>query len=123
MSHTDPLTEVANRRASRRSGRERFEHARRYDRPLSLAMIDIDYFKDANDAYGHQAGDAVLRCVAGVIRLSSRQSDVVARYGGEEFAVIAAGDAASARRCSSGRRSATPSFRRGPRRDCCRASR
>jgi diguanylate cyclase (GGDEF)-like protein len=88
LSLTDPLTEVANRRAFEEELRARFEHARRYDRPLSLAMIDIDYFKDANDAYGHQAGDTALRCVAGVIRRCSRQSDVVARYGGEEFAVI-----------------------------------
>jgi len=51
-------------------------------------MIDIDYFKDTNDAYGHPTGDAVLRRVASVIRRCSRQSDVVARYGGEEFAVI-----------------------------------
>ena len=88
LSRTDPLTEVANRRAFEEELGERFEVARRYDRPLSLAMIDIDYFKDTNDAYGHPAGDAVLRAVAKVIRRSSRQTDVVARYGGEEFAVI-----------------------------------
>ena len=88
LSRTDPLTEVANRRAFEEELRERFEHARRYERPLSLAMLDIDYFKDINDAYGHPSGDAVLRRVAGTIRKCSRQSDVVARYGGEEFAII-----------------------------------
>jgi two-component system cell cycle response regulator len=88
LSRTDPLTGIANRRAFEEELHERFEVARRYNRPLSLAMLDIDYFKDANDAYGHQAGDEVLRCVARVIRRGSRQSDVVARYGGEEFVVI-----------------------------------
>ena len=88
LTRTDPLTGIANRRAFEEELGERFEVARRYARPMSLAMIDIDYFKDTNDAYGHPAGDAVLRCVAEVIRRSSRQSDVVARYGGEEFAVI-----------------------------------
>ena len=88
LSRTDPLTEIANRRAFEEELGERFAVARRYERPLSLAMIDIDYFKDTNDAYGHPAGDAVLRRVASVIRRCSRQSDVVARYGGEEFVVI-----------------------------------
>ena len=88
LSRTDPLTGIANRRALEEELGERFEVARRYNRPLSLAMIDIDYFKDTNDAYGHQAGDGVLRTVARVIRRGSRQSDVVARYGGEEFSVI-----------------------------------
>jgi len=88
LSRTDPLTEIANRRAFEEELGERFGIAQRYERPLSLAMIDIDYFKDINDAYGHPAGDAVLRRVASVIRRCSRQSDVVARYGGEEFAVI-----------------------------------
>jgi diguanylate cyclase (GGDEF)-like protein len=88
LSRTDPLTSIGNRRAFEEELHERFEVARRYNRPLSLAMIDIDYFKDTNDAYGHQAGDEVLRTLARVIRRGSRGADVVARYGGEEFAVI-----------------------------------
>jgi diguanylate cyclase (GGDEF)-like protein len=88
LSRTDPLTGIANRRAFEEELDERFEVARRYNRPLSMVMIDIDYFKDTNDAYGHPAGDEVLRSVARVIRKGSRQTDVVARYGGEEFAVI-----------------------------------
>jgi two-component system cell cycle response regulator len=88
LSRTDPLTEIANRRAFEEELHARFEHACRYNRPLSLAMIDVDHFKDINDTYGHQAGDMVLRRLAGVLRRCSRQSDVVARYGGEEFAVI-----------------------------------
>jgi diguanylate cyclase (GGDEF)-like protein len=88
LSRTDGLTCVANRRSFDEELPLRFEHARRYKRPLSLAMIDIDRFKQINDAYGHQIGDAVLRCVAKVLQRVTRQSDLVARYGGEEFAVI-----------------------------------
>ena len=57
-------------------------------RPLSLLMIDIDFFKRYNDAYGHPAGDDCIRQVAACLQDSARSSDIVARYGGEEFAVI-----------------------------------
>jgi diguanylate cyclase (GGDEF)-like protein len=56
--------------------------------PLSLAMLDIDHFKNINDEHGHPVGDRVLLCMADWLRGCIRQSDVVARYGGEEFAVI-----------------------------------
>lgn len=62
--------------------------ARRYERPLSLVMIDIDYFKKINDGYGHQGGDEVLRVVALKLLKTLRASDTLARYGGEEFALI-----------------------------------
>ena len=62
--------------------------AERYNRPLALAMIDIDHFKQFNDTHGHAAGDAALQLIASTIRRSFRLSDVVARYGGEEFVVI-----------------------------------
>src|SRR5947209_11120946 len=88
LSRTDALTGVANRRAFDEEIALRFEHARRYKRALSLAMIDVDLFKRINDVYGHPAGDTVLRCIAKVLQRVTRQSDVVARYGGEEFAVI-----------------------------------
>jgi diguanylate cyclase (GGDEF)-like protein len=65
-----------------------FEHARRYDRPFSLAIIDVDHFKSINDQHGHQAGDAVLRAVAQVLDGGTRQTDFVARIGGEEFAIL-----------------------------------
>jgi diguanylate cyclase (GGDEF)-like protein len=88
LSRTDPLTALRNRRAFDTELASRFEHARRYARPLTLAMIDVDHFKRINDTYGHPAGDAVLRCVADILRKCSRQSDFVARYGGEEFAIL-----------------------------------
>jgi len=88
LSRTDPLTALRNRRAFDTELASRFEHAHRYARPLTLAMIDVDHFKRINDAYGHPAGDAVLRCVADILRKCSRQSDFVSRYGGEEFAIL-----------------------------------
>jgi diguanylate cyclase (GGDEF)-like protein len=65
--------------------------ARRYGEPVSLAMIDIDYFKKFNDTWGHAAGDVALRAVAGAILATVRQSDLVVRYGGEEFVALFAG--------------------------------
>lgn len=60
----------------------------RYNTPVSLMMIDIDDFKEFNDRYGHQEGDAVLRTVGAIIEAESRESDICCRYGGEEFCVI-----------------------------------
>ena len=62
--------------------------ANRYNRPLSLIMVDIDHFKSFNDTHGHPQGDAVLIEVSNILRELSRASDVVARYGGEEFALV-----------------------------------
>jgi diguanylate cyclase (GGDEF)-like protein len=72
--------------------------ARRYTVELGLAMLDIDHFKQINDAHGHPAGDAGLVHMANLIGLSVRSTDVVARYGGEEFGIllIQAGEAESA---------------------------
>jgi len=88
MSNTDPLTSLRNRRFFERNFSTMFEHARRYERPLSVAMVDVDHFKTINDRYGHAAGDAVLKCVARVLSATTRKSDLVARLGGEEFAVV-----------------------------------
>jgi diguanylate cyclase (GGDEF)-like protein len=56
--------------------------------PIALLFIDLDYFKEINDSYGHAAGDACLRAIIGPIHAELRQSDVIGRYGGEEFVVI-----------------------------------
>jgi diguanylate cyclase (GGDEF)-like protein len=64
------------------------ERSARYERALSVVMLDIDHFKNYNDSYGHLAGDAALEAVAQVIADGCRSSDVAGRYGGEEFAVI-----------------------------------
>jgi len=88
LSLTDSLTRVANRRAFDERLATAFEHAKRYERPLSLVLVDVDRFKRINDEHGHDAGDHVLRCVADVMADGSRHSDFVARIGGEEFAVL-----------------------------------
>jgi diguanylate cyclase (GGDEF)-like protein len=62
--------------------------ARRYGQPISLVLVDIDRFKAYNDAWGHQAGDALLRTLAGILKAAARENDLVARYGGEEFAFV-----------------------------------
>jgi len=85
----DPLTGLYNRRhLDDRLGSE-LAAAQRHGRPLSLLMVDIDHFKDVNDAHGHLAGDETLKMVAFVLRGAVRKEDVLARYGGEEFVVIA----------------------------------
>lgn len=88
ISTTDNLTGVRNRRWFDDEFRKAFEHARRYSRPLSLAIIDVDYFKRINDLHGHLAGDAVLQKIATSLSGLLRKSDALARIGGEEFAVI-----------------------------------
>ena len=88
QARTDVLTGLDNRREFQRRLDEEIERARRYGRPLSLLMLDIDCFKAVNDTHGHPAGDEVLRVVAARIRAALRPTDHTARYGGEEFAVI-----------------------------------
>ncbi len=88
LSRTDPLTSLRNRRSFDDEFVTRFGHAQRYNRPLSVAMIDIDHFKRTNDEFGHQSGDQVLQRVASVFQRCTRQSDLVARYGGEEFVIV-----------------------------------
>jgi len=88
LSITDGLTKLHNHRYFQDELTRAFEESHRYQRPLSLAMIDIDYFKKINDTYGHAVGDDVLRSTAALFRESVRSTDLVARYGGEEFAVM-----------------------------------
>jgi len=88
LSQTDVLTSLSNRRSFQRVFLKEFRRARRYGRPLALAMVDIDFFKAANDALGHATGDAALKLCADVIARNVRASDAVARLGGDEFAVL-----------------------------------
>lgn len=87
-SRTDGLTGVANRAHLDERLREETRRLRRYGGTLSVAMIDIDHFKDVNDRLGHAAGDEALCVVAALLRDLTRETDLVARYGGEEFALL-----------------------------------
>ncbi len=88
LSRTDPLTGLYNRRYFEERLQEEFARARRYRAPLSLAMLDVDFFKRINDSYGHPFGDEVLRAVAQVTRARLREVDLLARYGGEELIAL-----------------------------------
>jgi diguanylate cyclase (GGDEF)-like protein len=89
LAHTDLLTALPNRRyALSRLEQERIA-SQRFNRPLSVLMLDLDYFKLINDTLGHDVGDQVLTHVASVIRDTIRANDVACRLGGEEFIVIA----------------------------------
>ena len=88
QARTDALTGLANRRHAGETLVAEIERARRYQRPLSIALFDLDRFKLVNDQFGHEAGDAVLRAFAEVLRASARGTDVVARWGGEEFLAV-----------------------------------
>ncbi len=88
LAHTDPLTQVLNRRALTARLAAELERARRYDSSVSLLMVDLDHFKRVNDTLGHLAGDDMLREIAAMLQESIRSVDVVARYGGEEFVVV-----------------------------------
>lgn len=88
MTQIDPLTEVANRRHLTERMEEEYLRSRRYERPLSVGMLDIDHFKKLNDTYGHPAGDHALIEVAKLIKQTLRCHDFVARYGGEEFVML-----------------------------------
>jgi diguanylate cyclase (GGDEF)-like protein len=87
LAVTDELTGLANYRHLQTRLDEEIERARRYDKRFSLLMIDTDDFKLFNDAHGHIAGDMALADLAGVLRASVREVDLVARYGGEEFSI------------------------------------
>ncbi len=93
MAALDGLTGVFNRRHYEMRLEQEVARARRNGRGLSLIMFDIDHFKDANDNFGHELGDKVLKDVAAVLRDKVRAEDMVARYGGEEFVVLLTGGA------------------------------
>lgn len=88
LSYTDGMTDLHNYRYFSNRLEEEIIRAKRYDRPLSLIILDVDYFKNYNDNLGHQQGDLALKELSEILRKSVRKIDVVSRYGGEEFCVI-----------------------------------
>jgi diguanylate cyclase (GGDEF)-like protein len=90
LSQTDALTGAQNRRSFFSRLDQELERSRRFDHAMAVALVDVDRFRQYNEALGHAAGDAVLKVVAGVLASAVRKVDLVARYGGEEFAVVLA---------------------------------
>ncbi len=88
MARTDPLTGLYNRRCFMETAEAEVERMRRNGKPLSLLMLDVDFFKRVNDTWGHDIGDLVLQTLSSCLLSSMRQMDTCARLGGEEFAVL-----------------------------------
>lgn len=88
ISAIDGLTGVYNHRCFHETLEQKINYMRRFPQSMSLLMVDIDYFKEYNDAHGHPKGDEVLRNTAQVLVNTLREDDIVFRYGGEEFAII-----------------------------------
>ncbi len=91
LAREDPLTQLPNRREFHERGRQALAQAQREGSPISAVFLDIDRFKEVNDEMGHAAGDALLVCVAEVLRERLRASDIAARLGGDEFALLLPG--------------------------------
>lgn len=87
-SRTDSLTGAFNRRYFFELLEYEFSASRRYSRPLTLVMFDIDLFKQINDTYGHLTGDTVLEKIVSVVKSQLRETDVLSRYGGDEFVIL-----------------------------------
>ncbi len=96
MLFEDPLTGLSNRRFILTQLAGAVSAARRHERPLTIAIVDIDHFKSVNDTYGHAAGDRVLAAVAGSLREQLRAEDQLGRLGGEEFLALLPDAGASA---------------------------
>jgi diguanylate cyclase (GGDEF)-like protein len=88
MATTDGLTGLFNKRALVEIGQQKLRSAKRFSKPLSLLVCDIDHFKRVNDTHGHDIGDVVIRGFGDVLRRAKRDTDVVGRFGGEEFVVV-----------------------------------
>ena len=88
LSIVDDLTQVFVRRHFMDRLNEEIKRSQRFKTPLSLLMLDIDHFKRYNDEFGHMVGDATLKKVAEILKVSVRRVDLVGRYGGEEFIVV-----------------------------------
>ncbi|MCU0913198.1 MAG: diguanylate cyclase [Planctomycetes bacterium] len=87
-SLTDPLTGVGSRRLYEDKLQEEYDRAKRYSRPFSVAIIDLDHFKMINDVLGHAVGDDTIRKLADCVRQEKRNPDILARYGGDEFVLL-----------------------------------
>ena len=87
-SRLDSLTQLYNHKYFQEKLAHEFEASARYGRPLSIAMIDVDSFKQVNDTYGHAVGDAVLEQLAKALVAETRSTDIASRYGGDEFALV-----------------------------------
>lgn len=87
LAVTDELTQIPNRRAFLNDAQKALSLSERYDRPFTIALMDIDHFKKVNDTYGHDMGDKILKDVATLITNMTRSTDIFARYGGEEFII------------------------------------
>jgi diguanylate cyclase (GGDEF)-like protein len=88
IARTDPLTGLANLRSFCEVAQREFSRAERFMRPVTIAYVDLDNFKDINDKWGHSAGDELLKNVAQRLKESVRPMDCVARLGGDEFAIL-----------------------------------
>ena len=88
LATIDDLTQLYNRRYFFVRFQQELERAKRYQRPLSCLILDLDHFKQVNDTYGHLAGDQVLKEIAHILKTQCRQSDLAGRYGGEEMIVL-----------------------------------
>jgi len=114
LSHQDPLTGLANRRVLVEQAPRVWRQARREGSQVVAMVLDLDHFKQLNDAHGHAAGDAVLQAVAASLAASVRPSDVLARTGGEEMIVLGlVGDPVEARRLAERLRAAVAASRTG----------
>lgn len=92
LSEIDPMTLMLNRRGVKRQTDLLWANCKRHDIPICAIMIDIDFFKNYNDTFGHSMGDECIKAVSGCLRESfKRKSDIAARYGGEEFLIIGSG--------------------------------
>lgn len=88
LAYRDELTGLGNRRAFFEQGQRAFKQSKRFGRPISVIMMDVDHFKKINDNHGHAAGDRVLQALAVPLQTLVREIDIVARMGGEEFAFV-----------------------------------
>lgn len=84
----DHLTQLYNRRYFQEHAKKEFKRAERHNEPLSVLAIDVDYFKNVNDTYGHAIGDKVLFALSKNLELQTREHDIIARTGGEEFSIL-----------------------------------